>query len=229
MKYLSIILVVSLFSCKKNEVSPNLVYPAVFVSSKLQVTSSPLIYKNTGQIADSADVATILSGMNPNEFPDSNGSIINLFSDTIIFKTKDSVIAFQHGVKRNNIVKVVDRLTFFVMVDTLVMAKERDVDLYNIIDNIGLYKTDRKDACINAYPSPCPIEMVNYFSFGKLSSNQFEMPVVTYFLLRFAGNGSPSGYGGRINNIFDNAVVTDLKDGDMLIIQTSKKVYKRLL
>lgn len=224
--FVSLVIAAVFISCRKNEIFPNRL-----ISTSYQVTSSPKVYTRQGEITDPAVIENYIKAWSGNYFFFNRDTAIHYPPDTLVFKTRDTLIFPGYpGPWGKRVVKPGGAYLFFYLPDTLLGYKRMDNVLNTIAANIGVAKPFYQDACpwyMGINGPPCTTEWVYDAYMATGATNRLEFPLLTYKITRRT-NGFSAGLAlQNYNNVFDPSVLNLLQDGDTLAIQTARRVYER--
>jgi hypothetical protein len=225
--FISFVVIAIFVSCSKDNN-----FPAQLVSVKYQVTSSPKVYTRQGEVTGKTVVESYISSWAGNYFFFNTDTVISYPSDTILFKTRDTlIIPHLQGLWGKRVVKANGGYLYFYLSDTLVGNKRTDNVLNNIAANIGISKPFYMDACpwyVGTNGPACISEKVYDAYIATGTTNRLEFPMLTYKITRRTNNGFSAGLAlQNYNNVFDPSVLSLLQDGDTLAIQTARRIYER--
>lgn len=221
---ITVALIVVVFSCKKNDVL--LTYPARLSLTRHQVLTHPKVYTKYGEITDKSVIENYINTGTSGYFYDNIDTVIVPSHDTITYKSSDTVLIALPGAFGIRVVKRNGQYIYLYLTDTLLAYKAMDNVLNNIANNIGVFKPYYRDGCPSGFP--CSYQWVYDAFIATGSQQQLDFPLLTYKITRSI-NGTSSGLARTdYNNVFDNAVLNLLKDGDTLAIQTAKETYVRI-
>ncbi|MGZ5189420.1 MAG: hypothetical protein ACXWCZ_00290 [Flavisolibacter sp.] len=219
--FISLGIIAIFISCRKDD------YSAHLISTKYEITSSPKVYTKHGQITDKTVIENYIKGWSSNYFFFNIDTSINYRPDTLVFKTRDTLIfPYLQDIWAKRLVKAGGGYLFYYMTDTLLGHKRMDNVLNSIVANIGILKPFYKDACFWNNGS-CISEWVYDAYVASGTTHGLEFPLLTYKITR-SMNGFNTGLAAQnYNNVFDPSVINLLQDGDTLAIQTSRRIYER--
>jgi hypothetical protein len=217
---IAIACIVSIFSCKKTAQ-----YASVLVSSKYQVTNYPKVYTRFGEITDKAIIAKYVTASPGNYFYLNADTVITTPSDTITYKSGDTVLFSSNAMWGTRIAVQKGQYTYFYMTDTLLGYKTIESPLDGVASNIVTFKPYYRDGCPSPYSGSCPFQEVYDAFIASGSRPTLELPLLTYKLTRSINFYHAGTARKNYNNIFDISVLNLLQDGDTLAIQTSKRIY----
>ena len=220
--FFCLVIIAICISCRKDED-----FSARLISTKYEITSSPKVYTKNGLVTDKTVVENYLKGWAGNYFFLNVDTTVNYPPDTLVYKSRDTLIFPPSGIWGKRVVKPGNGYLFFYMTDTLQGYKRMDNVLNSIVSKIGIVKPFYKESCPWYLGSPCMNEWVYDAYIATGNTNRLEFPLLTYKITRTTSNTGTGLARQNYNNVFDPSVLNLLEDGDTLAIQTAKRIYVR--
>ncbi|MDJ1496193.1 hypothetical protein QNI19_24865 [Cytophagaceae bacterium DM2B3-1] len=221
-RYLYVLVsILVLSSCKKDE-EPVLLYPSIYHTKEIFVTSDVRLFTKQGEVKDQAIITDFTNRFHePWDFiKPKSGVIASSDRDTVKILAKDNAKIGRYA--GNFHVEFHDNMIYFVPQDTA----RFEVDyMYELMLAIQKYKP--------LYENRFPISTSSGYktiaqsvvgSYAKYTSSQLTFPMLSFLLTQ---RGGYSYYSIRYNNSFDPTGYKALNTGDTLVVQESELRYEK--